>query len=195
MWRLSPGSARRLLLSPHPTVRNNLQHCRALCHLTLHGRNSQPAEGLNKGRRGRLYAWKNSHPTIITVDFSPSIMIFLLVNFFIDLSVKTGPGLFATVPIGQCVRRKGGTSVFAFDSSWEAAPADRSQISEMAHCYEKHHNCTAALCVWPFLQGMFVYEPFFVCVCPLLPRPSLLMGCMLLDSASMYYACVRQQRS
>lgn len=39
---------------PHPTVRNNLQHCWALCHLTLHGQNSQPLQGLNKGLR----AWK-----------------------------------------------------------------------------------------------------------------------------------------
>lgn len=39
---------------PHPTVRNNLQHCWALCHLTLHGQNSQPLEGLNKA----LCAWK-----------------------------------------------------------------------------------------------------------------------------------------
>lgn len=56
-----------------------------------------------------------------------------------------------------------------FDSSWEAAAADGSQISELVHCYEKHHNCTAALCVWSFLQAKFGYEPFFVrvfvCVC------------------------------
>lgn len=83
MWRLSPGSASHLLLSPHPTVRNNLQHCRALCHLTLHGHNSQLAEGLNKRAEG-LYAWKNSHPAIIA--FEP-ILIHLLANSLVHLAV------------------------------------------------------------------------------------------------------------
>lgn len=48
------GDCKSFPLVPHPTVRNNLQHCRALCHLTLHGQNTQPLEGLNRG----LCAWK-----------------------------------------------------------------------------------------------------------------------------------------
>lgn len=90
MWRLSLGSASHLLLSPRPPVRNNLQHCRALCHLTLHGHNSQLAEGLNKGAEA---PWlnKNSHPEIITFD---RLMIHLLVNPVVH---RAAAGLCATV--------------------------------------------------------------------------------------------------
>ena len=48
------GDCESFPLVPHPTVRNNLQHCWALCHLTLHGQNTQPLEGRNRG----LCAWK-----------------------------------------------------------------------------------------------------------------------------------------
>lgn len=76
------GECKSFTSVPHPNVRNNLQHCWALCHLTLHGQNSQPPEGLNRG----LNAWKqwssNHHIWVIKLNFFPSLPFF----FFLPLS-------------------------------------------------------------------------------------------------------------
>lgn len=71
------GDCKSFPLVPHPTVRNNLQHCWALCHLTLHGQNTQPLEGLNRG----LCAWKlwsnNHHIWLIKLNlFSITTPVF-----------------------------------------------------------------------------------------------------------------------
>lgn len=77
------GDCKSLPLVPHPTVRNNLQRCWALCHLTLHGQNTQPLEGLNKG----LCAWKlwssNHHIWLIKLNLiSITTLFFLLAKSF-----------------------------------------------------------------------------------------------------------------
>lgn len=78
------GDCESFPLVPHPTVRNNLQHCWALCHLTLHGQNTQPLEGLNRG----LCAWKqwssNHHIWLIKLNLFSATTLFSLLSRFLQ---------------------------------------------------------------------------------------------------------------